>query len=154
MIIFFYDRKHSTFFGNIWIARMHICWSGTSRAALGHGGIEVWAICEDTKWPARLQIPRAAWIEPRKLPKCTSIQHESTRHVTFEIISDILNHPDFFKLWSRNTERVFTSLIIYSNSFYRCLPFTFHTHTHIYTGTDILLVLTSFPFYILSHFIC
>ena len=35
-------------------------------------------ICQDTKWPARLQIPRAAWIEARKLPKCASIQHEST----------------------------------------------------------------------------
>ena len=34
------------------------------------------AICQDTKWPARLQIPRAAWIEHRKLPK----------HLTFEII--------------------------------------------------------------------
>jgi hypothetical protein len=63
--------------GNICIARMHI-WSGTLRAGLGHGGIEVWAICQDTKWAARLQIPRAAWIEPRKLPNCAynRNQHE------------------------------------------------------------------------------
>ena len=58
--------SHS-FNGIIWIAGMQIGCSCPSRAALG--GIEVWAICQDTMWPARLQIPRAACIEPREDPQ-------------------------------------------------------------------------------------
>ena len=93
MIIFFFmtgSIRHS-FNGNIWIARM-LCWSGTLRAGLGHGGIEVWAICQDTKWPARLQIPRAAWIEPGKLPNCAynRNQHDMWRLRSFQTFWIIL----------------------------------------------------------------
>ena len=90
--------------GNVWKARMqHICWRGAWRAALG--GIEVRAICQDTKWPARWQIPRAAWIEPGKPPKCASIQHidntnQHLRHSDFDDVGILfMIFLDFSMSW-------------------------------------------------------
>lgn len=97
MIIFFYDRKHSTFCQWEYMHSSHAHlkwhfkgWIGPRRhRSLGNlSGHQVASKAADSE-------SCLDWTQ--EAPKMR-IQQESTRHVTFEIISDILNHPDFFKL--------------------------------------------------------
>ena len=97
MIIFFYDRKHSTFCQWEYMHSSHAHlkwhfkgWIGPRRhRSLGNlSGHQVGSKAADSE-------SCLDWTQ--EAPKMR-IQQESTRHVTFEIISDILNHPDFFKL--------------------------------------------------------